>query len=388
MSDPQVPDISQIRLSPADCHSPTYNLTHVTLNHCLLVTSPTFRQLLPATGLILGVMGVVLNSLVAGFFRRKQDVIMPLIYLALASSDMISCFVAIFQALSVIMTEYGLPGTRLYFYTTFFIVGQLSFHVSAFINVLLTVARTTSIFFPLHVLRRKYIISSIILYTLLWAVLITAEWLIGYVVIGFLKDFGPVLGALYVYPRPGGAVVDEAIFRLAGPVDYETYTTLVRVLVMLTAVFIPYGLPSLICLVCAVVQVKQIVLNASKQTLEKSQERNRKMSITIILLTVVFFSCNTTYLIAVLLDMTIELDDHQDYRRQFVLLVASNHLLYLNSALTPLILILRGSTIKTYVLTKLCGGVKFATRLSRETRVSRASPESLNNCIKGSGTRV
>ena len=316
---------------------------------CQLLTSDGYRVILPILGIILGIACVTLNSLVGAFFSTKTDQVMHLIYFCLACSDMVSGFVAIYQGAAVILTEWLFPAARLHLYSIFYIVGQLPFHVSAFINVLLTVARTTSIFLPLYSIRREYINLCIMIYTIFWAILIVAEWVIAHNVAKYLKDdWTSVVGLLYVYPRPGGIVVDESFYQIDQD-SYEELERVRRVLVILLTVFIPYALPSIICLISAVMQVRQIFINSSTQTREKSQRRNRKMSITIILLTGVFFICNTAYLMAMIADMEIELDLSPLYKRGFVLLLASNHLLYLNSALTPLILILRGSSMREFV---------------------------------------
>ena len=285
--------------------------------------------------------------------------------------------------LAVILTEWLYPAARLQLYSVFYVVGQLPFHVSAFINVLLTVARTTSIFLPLYRIRHEYIKLGVFIYSVIWSVLIVAEWLVANNVNDFFYDsLSSVVGILYVYPRPGGMVIDEAFYRINSE-SYENreFQKVIRVLVILMTVFIPYGLPSIICLISAIMQVKQIFLNSSTQNREKSTKRNRKMSITIIILTGVFFICNTAYLMAMIADMEIELDESDHYQRQFVLLIASNHLLYLNSALTPLILILRGSTMQEYVKRH------FSMRqISRNSRSSVSN--SFNNANGCPGTKV
>ena len=350
---------------------------------CQLLTSDVYRVFLPVLGIVLGIACVTLNTLVGAFFHSKTDQVMHLVYFCLACSDFVSGLVAIYQGVAVILTEWLYPAARLQLYSVFYVVGQLPFHVSAFINVLLTVARTTSIFLPLYRIRHEYIKLGVFIYSVIWSVLIVAEWLVANNVNDFFYDsLSSVVGILYVYPRPGGMVIDEAFYRINSE-SYENreFQKVIRVLVILMTVFIPYGLPSIICLISAIMQVKQIFLNSSTQNREKSTKRNRKMSITIIILTGVFFICNTAYLMAMIADMEIELDASDHYQRQFVLLIASNHLLYLNSALTPLILILRGSTMQEYVKRH------FSMRqISRNSRSSVSN--SFNNANGCPGTKV
>ena len=348
--------------------------------NCQLLTSDVYRVFLPVVGIVLGIACVTLNSLVGAFFHSKTDQVMHLIYFCLACSDFVSGLVAIYQGVAVILTEWLYPAARLQLYSVFYVVGQLPFHVSAFINVLLTVARTTSIFLPLYRIRHEYIKLGVFIYSVIWAVLIVAEWLVANNVAAYFYDWKAVVGILYVYPRPGGMVIDETFYQIdSESYDNGEFQKIIRVLVILMTVFIPYGLPSIICLISAIMQVKQIFLNSSTQNREKSTKRNRKMSITIIILTGVFFICNTAYLMAMIADMEIELDASDHYQRQFVLLIASNHLLYLNSALTPLILILRGSTMQEYVRRH------FSMR-----QISRNSRSSVSNSFNNGcpGTKV
>ncbi|KAL5262715.1 hypothetical protein ACHWQZ_G008198 [Mnemiopsis leidyi] len=352
----ELADLSSKFLTRSVCDSLLLNTTNETAQNlgdfrtCQLLTSDVYRLILPVLGITLGVACVTLNSLVGAFFHSKTDQVMHLIYFCLACSDFVSGIVAIYQGVAVMLTEWMFPAARLQLYSVFYVLGQLPFHVSAFINVLLTVARTTSIFLPLYRIRHEYIKLGVLAYSVVWAGLIVADWIIANNLALYFFDWKAVVGILYVYPRPGGLVIDETFYRI----DSESYKNgdfkkVIQVLVMLVTVFFPYGLPSIICLISAIMQVKQIFLNSSTQNREKSTKRNRKMSITIIILTGVFFICNTAYLMAMITDMEIELDESDHYQRQFVLLVASNHLLYLNSALTPLILILRGSTMQEYV---------------------------------------
>ena len=350
---------------------------------CQLLASNGYRVVLPVLGIILGISCVTLNSLVGAFFSSKTDQVMHLIYFLLACSDMITGVVAIYQGTAVILTEWFFPAARLHFYSIFYVVGQLPLHVSAFINVLLTVARTTSIFFPVHIIRREYIKLGILIYTVIWFILIVAEWVIAHNIAGYLQaDWTAVVGILYVYPRPGACIVEESFWQIAGKVMYNDLETCRRILVILVTVFIPYGLPSIICLISAVMQVRQIFINTSTQTREKSQRRNKKMSVTIILLTGVFFICNTAFLMAMIIDMEIELDNSEHYKRGFVLLLASNHLLYLNSALTPLILILRGSTMKEFVMRR------FSVRKTSGSAHSKSSMSNSFNNNNLPGTKV
>ena len=245
--------------------------------------------------------------------------------------------------------------TKLYLYSAFFVVGQLSFHVSAFLNVMLAVVRTISIFLPLFSPNRQLILRSVGVYTFIWSVLIVTEWVVANYVAEYFAYDRPMEEILYTYPRPGGIVISEIFYQISQRQDVSHihfHTKLQQVLIMTLNMVLPYGLPSFICAVSAIVQVRHIFKMSARRgsTTEKSAARNQKMSVTIILLTTVFFICNTGYLLAVLLDMTVlEMNESLNYRNSFVLLLISNHLLYLNSVLTPAILICRGTSMLEFV---------------------------------------
>ena len=322
-------------------------------NYTRLVDSVGFRAVLPALGIILGLFSVTFNFTVCMFFRKKTSQVMQLIYFSMACTDMLSGFMAIYQGVAVILGEM-FPQARVYLYSVFFGFLQLSFHVSAFQSVQLTVARTISISFPLYACKRSSIIKSTVFYTLLWLGLILAEWVIAYEVTKYLqKDLQAVVDILYIYPRAPGIIIDEVFWNI-GEQFYTKTQKVSKGLITAISIFIPYGVPSIICLISAVLQVRQIIHNMRGNLLqEKSQKRNRKMTITIIMLTTAFFICNTTYFITVILDATIELNHSGNYKNLFLLLIASNHLLFLNSALTPFILILRGNSVRGYITNKM-----------------------------------
>ena len=331
-----------------------------------LLESVGFKTVLPIFGIILGLFSVVFNFTICMFFRKKISQVMQLIYFSMSCTDMLSGFMAIYQGVAVILSEVY-PQARVFLYSVFFGLLQLSFHVSAFQSVQLTVTRTISISFPLYICRRSTIIKSTVFYTLLWLALILVEWSIAYQVAQFLQnDLQAVIDILYIYPRPPGIIISEIFYRI-GEQFFVNQEQINNGLIAAIAIFIPYGLPSIICLVSAVLQVRQIVNNTrGKMLQEKSQKRNRKMTITIIMLTTSFFICNTTYFITVILDATIELNESGgNYKNLFFLLLASNHLLFVNSVLTPLILILRGNSIRGYLTDKISS--RGASRTTKPT---------------------
>ena len=188
------------------------------------------------------------------------------------------------------------------------------------------------------------------LYALVWLVLIGYECAISW--INFKNKPRAQLEILYSYPRPGGVLVWNIFTAAGGKLDENNpVTKIAEIGIVIVAVFIPFGLPSLISLVSAVAQVWQIFRRSRTvcKAREKAQKRNTRMSETIILLTSVFFICNTGYLAVTILNNLKVINYNKNYNDYIFLLLASNHLLYLNSFLTPLILILRGSSMMEFV---------------------------------------
>eukprot|EP00116_Pleurobrachia_bachei_P002021 sb/3462283/ len=253
--------------------------------------------------------------------------------------------------------------------------GQLSFHVSAFLNVILTVVRSIMLFIPLCQVRRTWIVTAIIAYSLLWAILILTEWFYTYS--HFLTRYDrAVLEILYSYPRPPGAVVDEVIRQIGGDKESLHFR---RGAIWFTCVFLPYALPSLITLASGGAQIGRIFcrVKSTGKNHGKSQERARKMSITIVILTVVFFICNTTYVKVVSMD-AFWMEMNESITNNFILLISSNHLMYLNSAITPVILIVRGKTMRKFLTNRLSSSrhdIKGTSSLATKDKLGQRSIE-------------
>ena len=281
----------------------------------------------------------------------------------LAVSDFSSGMGGVIQGLGMLIVN-SYQSTQKSIFVSFYIITQVSFHVSAFLNVMLTTVRSISIFLPFYVINKRAIILSTVLYTLAWFFFVMYEW-IGLI---FFMDFSheaDIAHSFYVYSRPLGLIIHNIVYKIA-PIPVAQKITSPMIITL--AIGIAYGIPSLISLLCGITQSIFLFRRTQMGQSEKKPNKTKRMYKTILILTVVFFICNTTYLLISIVDDKRWARIQESVGGNYVLVFSSNHLFYLNSLLTPLILIIRGSSLRLFTLSKV--GVKSSYMVGASLRTS------------------
>ena len=323
----------------------------------------------------LGIACIIFNLVVFNFYRAKQSNFIHRLYTVLSVCDMgsgLACLVNALMLCLMVDLKTSVASTEravLYYVVPIsYCCTALCAAVTVFVNLTLSVVRTINIVWPVYQVKRRVVYSVMIGYAVLWSAII------GYDIYSTYSFFLYKLGqeksdrqfwfnqVIYYFciSRITGSEVIMLLF------DNEPSLTSGKVWSQISyAVFglgVWYVIPSVICVLCCAVQMFHLLrLNVTKS----ASKINRRITVTVMLLTLLFFVCNVTYFTAAFLialyDSTSSLDI------AIISYVTSNTVAYLNSVLNPIILITRGKTLRLY----------FNTESSKVTRhftiVNRAS---------------
>ena len=106
----------------------------------------------------------------------------------------------------------------------------------------------------------------------------------------------------------------------------------------------PFFLPSFICVICCVVQCYRLL---RRSVSERVSARNRRITVTVLQLTLLFFCCNTVHFTTVF--MTDYFTNTAQLQHMYSIYITGNMLPFLNSFLNPVILITRGRSLTHFV---------------------------------------
>ena len=322
-----------------------------------LFRSPFFLVVLPGANLLIGILTVTLNTLTGQFFRTRTSSTMHLIYWVLACSDWLAGAALVIQGVSLILfsLDSGLLATLC---PVFYCLGQVALRTSAMYTVLLTIVRSVSIRHPTRSVNRKAVLSSIIGIPLFWIGMVLSEiFLAKYLLYPPQSLTGRNLTIvnvkdMIVFPRPGSAIVYSIICEtgLISHADCKSdQKWIIDAITTFVTLILPYGAPILVCLLSTVYQLRHIVVKKSPK-LKRSRAR-RRLTKTIIILTVTFLLLDSVQFTAIMITILGEL--HFNLTLALLLAFAGPPLLCLNSMLTPLVMCLRGSSLNEHVKMKL-----------------------------------
>ena len=219
---------------------------------------------------------------------------------------------------------------------------------SLFYNTVLSVVRTINITKPFLQLKRSIIISSVILYPIIWVIVLIID----------VHLLFPVAMTAVVVSMPGMGIASY-LFKNATP-GAIPYSFLIIFLVL------PLVVPSVVCL--AVIQICTIL---KPSIISPPTTRERSMTVTIIMLTIVCLVCNISYTASVFRLILKGLPGTLT-QIMFIGYSLGTILPFLNAILNPLILLLRGAALRAFVVRivrKVCNRRNVPTREDTELEV-------------------
>ena len=304
-----------------------------------------------APSFLLSIMTITLNIFVIKFYWRSELGLVPLLYIFIASLDILSAIGIIYLCLTFVLdaTDIIDDGDVHLMILTFF--KQISYRCSVFCNLVLAVSRTIMILKPFYHISINKVKLTCILYAVPWIVLY-----------GFnVKQF---YSAYTKWIHLNGFLMG------AGFADRITLSgSDLFFIVSILPDLVGFLVPVIIVLITCIIQV--ISLQRSNQFPTSLNQRH--VTITVLMMSTLFVICNSvhcSYMITLVIcilaenfDLSSELVNGK--RFDFVTALSATALPILNAALNPVIIITRSSGMRR----------KFSDSLQRMLRWVRVRRE-------------
>lgn len=226
---------------------------------------------------------------------------------------------------------------------TLFILTSLSQHCSVLYNIVLAVLRTINIYFPFYRAKKRVMMCFLATFPFIYLIVTIYEL---YFYRG--ESYFALFSYLVIMPAVGASLTWSINLKLED-MSLEPLPEYSHVIVSL---LIPFVLPSLISVVCFALQARKLLkknvdLNKSKV----NQAKQRDITLTILMLTVTFFICNTTFFSTALV-LIFGMDNwERQYEGKIITMmyVTSTVLPFINSLINPLIFLGRGATLRQFL---------------------------------------
>ena len=276
---------------------------------------------------LLGLFTILTNGFVIGFYQRKWREAVPLMYIMIAVCDSVTGVVALFHACIFSYcqtnTEMGQMVTehKSDLFPAIYIILQSATRTSLFYNTVLAIVRTINITQPFHPINKPMMALSAIFYPVSMVVTLTVDLCLSDTIGKHTWNY-----FAFLFELPGKGI-------LAYPDSCRGQLVLFLV--------IPLILPTIVCLICAVVQIYSIL---KPSVISPPSIRERKMTLTIVMLTLVCLTCNTPYTGFLFFDVdeTVESEEFS--------YILHTLLPFVQAMLNPAILLMRGAALRTFVL--------------------------------------
>ena len=295
--------------------------------------------------LLIGTAAIVCNLPVWSFYRTKHDNITHFLYLILAGVDMASGVAPLLHAgLLIAILQDSDSSVKVLLPTVYFLTSITS-RLSVFLATVIAVIRTLNIALPFYFVKKTLILIAFFLYMVWWLVFLSGD------MVDYKDKSGDVIGiSLFVLfylaiPTPGFYFADMIWTGLGITlfVNHQQYQHFIYN-------GIPFGIPIVVCIVCMCIQVWNLVIK-KKSGASQNNDINKQITITIYLLTTVFVVCNILFIIIFFgTVISNQATEGQLTKADFYLsYFAVNMLPSINSAINPIILIIRGRSLNQYV---------------------------------------
>ena len=297
------------------------------------------------TNLLLAFTAVSLNLVVITFYWRKLNKTVPFMYFILGVSDLctgISTLLHFFTFLIFLIVQAEESPPLLWVAVISYFCTIIFFRLSAFVSLLFSVIRTMNIISPFTRIKKRVVMICILCYTGIWI----SVFLVELVLFSTQNSHSSVDFFKNTFYEPG----------LLKSIQHEsTGKTLQSSNLFIWALFltvIPITLPAVIAVVLTGFQVFYLVRTDGQSATEKSGARkNRQVEITIIMITLLFSVCSSFVLLQPIYwaDRINSPIEKLDARDQYLLFYIFGYVpMFVNAALNPAILILRGENLRRY----------------------------------------
>ena len=226
-----------------------------------------------------------------------------------------------------------------------FILTSLSQHCSVLFNIVLAILRTINMYFPFYRLKRRVMLCLLAALPIIYLI-ITVYELYFY----RAESYFALFSYLVIFPAVGASLTWSVSIRLEelhqNPLPEYSH--------VIVSLLLPFVLPSVVSVICFVLQAAKLLKKCevgicSNKTIQAKQ---RNITITILLLTVTSFLCNTTFFTTSLV-LIFGLENwERQYDNKIVTLmyVTSTVLPFVNSLINPLIFLGRGAKLRQFLM--------------------------------------
>ena len=288
---------------------------------------------------LLGLSTIISNGFIIGFYQDKWKQIVPLMYNMIAICDSVTGVVTVCHACIFTFGPVHSEKGRTYIIAVFYTVLQTITRTSLFYNTMLAVARTINITRPFYRINKRVMVCCAIFFPLFFGLIFMID---VFVVYKELKEYYielniELIESYFLFDIfPGQGILSKIMPSL-------------KLALIISG--IPLILPVIISLICAVVQIHSIL---KPSVISPPSNRERRMTMTIIMLTLVCLICNipiTLYLFSTFYLYSgyyYATDGHRD--RLIYCYVLHTLLPFIQAILNPTILLQRGEALRTFVV--------------------------------------
>ena len=300
-----------------------------------------FTYAVGTSELLLGIQAILMNALVISFYCSSYKKVVPFMYLLMAACDTVTGIAAVLTGLIflTLKAETGKPDAVLRIIPVAYTIFSVTFKVSVFLNLAIAIVRTINILLPFYRMRILGIAIAAVIYTLGWT---------GFT-IWQLQKFHHAISLLNQYLYSPGQY--QAVYHSG-----HNYGIQCRNVFLFVG--LPYVFPSCVVVVCMAIQIRTILKQRPDRT--TNTQTQRQITITIFALTVLFFFCNTIYLVYPIhfcLDVNTadKIKFAPDRAKRVYMMAHVTGVLcpFLNAALNPVILVVRGQALSGFLKRKL-----------------------------------
>jgi hypothetical protein len=310
------------------------------------------------------IMIMFLNSLVLRHYIRKYKQLIPLLYTSISLCDMgnaISAFLTGTLLLMILRNYHADEDpypTMTFLVKLTYIIFSLTSRVSVYFNTVLVLVRTIHVVFPTHSISRGKVMVVLVAGQVIWLSVAALDILGLQQILPYFSDSGSgedelpatqndvLIDSLVVNPLTGFFILFYLFDKMCNIHNFN----IIGVYVLVKGV--PFVLPAVISIACMVVQTYCLIIRSS---VGRHSAVSRRITITVLYLTTVFVACNIPDFILNLVCLgviSISIDHLPTY--MCIMFISSVMLPFVNSLLNPLILLIRGSSLKQSVRSSLC----------------------------------
>ena len=291
----------------------------------LLLTSSQAWIYLPAS-VLLGLTIIIANGFIIGFYQKKWRGSVPLMYIMIAVCDSVTGVVVLCHAFIATGNLVYVKMSNVFVLVVYAAL-QLCTRTSLFYNTVLTVVRTINITQPFYRINKRALVTWALLYAIFWVVVMSVD---AYL----MSETSDTIPSI-ILAFPGASIVSEMKPR---------YRTLITGAMFLA---VPLVLPLLFGCMCAAIQIYSILTLSG---ISPKTPREQRMTTTIIVLSRLSLLCNGPYTILFLLRQYTDVTNHLSKTSYYQLFYGLCILLpFIQAMLNPVILLIRGSAIRSYV---------------------------------------